>query len=339
MMSQSLVVQAVIPSLGVPGGEIEIQCRGFRPGLPDSSQVVLGNIRAEIVSASEERINIRLPESTQALGIVLKAGGSTSPVFPFSLAQRLAGGLQPVCNPVVVPDGSIITTISGRRGQQVAQPLVKVTRRGEKIPYTCEIMNPTGLALDKNAQLYISSRNDGVVYRYTEYEQLDVFVEDVGIACGIAFDSDGFLYVGDRNGKIYRVDEQGNKEEFVTLEPSISAYHLAVDSFNRLYVTGPTLSLRDSLFRISTEGKVQVLLEGLARPQGLAFLPGGDLLLSTAYQGQKGIFRYSPETGTLAHYIAAPILVGLAVSGDDLFLADNSSVFWTKPEGAFKSIS
>ena len=112
-----------------------------------------------------------------------------------------------------------------------------------------------------------------------------------------------------------------------------------MDSLNRLYVTGPTLSLRDSLYRISAEGKVQVLLEGLARPQGMAFLPGGDLLLAAAYQGKKGIFRYSADTGMLTHYIAAPILVGLAVSGEDIFLADNTSIFWTKPEGAFKSIS
>jgi sugar lactone lactonase YvrE len=339
MMLEPLIVRTVTPPLGVPGGEIEIRCRGFRPDLPYSSQVLLGNVRAEIISASEERINIRLPESPQALGVALKTGDYTSPVFPFSLAQRLADGLQPVCNPVITSDGAVITTISGRRGQQVAQPLIKVTRRGEKIPYPCEIMNPTGLALDKNGQLYVSSRNDGVVYRYTEFEQLDVVVEDAGVACGIAFDSEGFLYVGDRNGKIYRVDEQGNKEDFATLEPSISAYHLAVDSRNRIYVTGPTLSLRDPLYRISTEGKVQVLLEGLARPQGMAFLPGGDLLLAAAYQGKKGIFRYSPETGMMVRYIAAPILVGLAVSGEDIFLADNSSIFWTKPEGAFKSIS
>jgi hypothetical protein len=339
MMPQILVVQAVTPSLGVPGGEVEIRCRGFRPDLPHSSQVLLGHIRAEIVAASEERINIRLPESPHALGITLKTEENTSPVFPFSLAQRLAGGLQPVCNPIIAPDGSIITTISGRRGQRVAQPLIKVTRRGEKIPYPCEIMNPTGLAFDKRGQLYISSRNDGVVYRYTEFEQLDVVAEDVGVAGGIVFDSNGFLYVGDRNGKIYRVDEQGNKEEFAALEPSVSAYHLAFDSSDRLYVTGPTLALRDSLFRISTKGKVQVLLGGLARPQGMAFLPGGDLLLAAAYQGRKGIFRYSPETGTLTHYIAGPILAGLAVSGEDIFLADGTSIFWTKPEGAFKSIS
>jgi hypothetical protein len=339
MMPQTLIIQAAMPSLGIPGGEIEIRCKGFRPDLPYSSEVLLGNVRAEIISASEERINIRLPECPQALGIALNTVDGTSPVFAFSLAQRLAGGLHPVSNPVVAPDGSVITTISGRRGQQVSQPLIKVTRRGEKIPYSCEIMNPTGLAFDRNGQLFISSRNDGVVYRYTEFEQLDVVVEDVGVACGIAFDSEGFLYVGDRNGKIYRVDEQNNKEEFAALEPSISAYHLAIDSQNRIYVTGPTLSLRDPLYRISPEGKVQVLLEGLARPQGMAFLPGGDLLLAAAYQGKKGIFRYSPESGTMVHYIAGPILVGLAVSGEDIFLADNSSIFWTKPEGAFNSIS
>jgi hypothetical protein len=339
MISASIVVQTVTPSLGVPGGEIEIRCRGFRPDLPYSAQVLLGNVRAEIISASEELINIRLPDSPQALGITLKTSENTSAVFPFSPARRLAGGLQPVCNPVVASDGSIITTISGRRGQRVAQPLIRVTRLGETIPYSCEVMNPTGLALDKNGQLYISSRNDGVVYRYTEFEQLDIVAEDVGVACGIVFDSEGFLYVGDRSGKIYRIDENGNKKEFAALEPSISAYHLAVDSLNRLYVTGPTLSLRDSLYRISAEGKVQVLLQGLARPQGMAFLPGGDLLLAAAYQGKKGIFRYSADTGMLTHYIAAPILVGLAVSGEDIFLADNTSIFWTKPEGAFKSIS
>jgi hypothetical protein len=339
MTSQPPIVQAVVPPLGVPGGEVEIRCRGFRPDLPYSSKIILGDVSAEIISASQERINIRLPESSQALGIAIKVGESVSSVFPFSLAKRLAAELHPVCNPVVAPDGSVITTISGRRGQQVPQPLIKVTRQSDKIPYPCEIMNPTGLAFDRSGQLYISSRNDGVVYRYTEFEHLDVFAEDVGVACGIAFDSEGILYVGDRNGKIYRIDELGNKEEFAVLEPSISAYHLAIDLRNRIYVTGPTLSLRDPLYRISNDGKVEVLFECLARPQGMAFLPGGDLLLAAAYRGKKGIFRYSPESGAITHYIAAPILVGLAVSGEDIFLADNSSIYWAKSEGVFNSIS
>ena len=92
-------------------------------------------------------------------------------MFPFSLAAQLSTDLHPVTNPVISPDGSIITTISGSRGQQVAQPLIRITPRGDKIPYNCEIMNPTGLAFSKDGQLYISSRNDGTVLRYTDFEQ------------------------------------------------------------------------------------------------------------------------------------------------------------------------
>lgn len=339
MISQDIAVAAVNPSMGVPGGELTILCRGFRPDLPFSSRVLFGETEANIVSASEERVVVRLPEEPRSLGITLKLGTKASEVFPFALAVRLAGGLHPVANPVIAPDGSLITTISGSRGQQVSQPIVRVTRSGEKIPLACEIMNPTGLALDSDGRLYVSSRNDGTVFRYTDSEDLEVVAEDLGVACGIVFDSKGYLYVGDRSGKVFRIDPSGNKEEFALLEPSISAYHLAMDSQDRLYVTGPTFSMRDSLYRISVEGKAEVLLQGLARPQGVAIVPGGELLIATAYEGKRGIFKFNPSTRDMVHYITGPILVGIAISGEDLFLADNSSLYWIRPRGGAARLS
>ncbi len=300
--------------------------------------VVLGTAQADIVTASEEMIVSRLPDSPDALGISLQVDGQASPVFPFILATQLATGLHPVTSPVIAPDGGIITTISGSRGQQVPQPLVKITRTGEKIPFSCEVMNPTGLAFGPDDQLYISSRHDGSVLRYTDYEDLEVFADDLGVACGIAFDSKGFLYVGDRAGKIYRVDHSGAKEEYASLEPSVSAYHLAIDSSDSLFVTGPTLSMRDMLYRIPARGKVEILLRGLARPQGMVFLSGGELLLATSYGGKKGVFKYSPSTGELVHFIAAPTLVGLAVMGDEIILADSSTIFRIKPDSSSSQV-
>ena len=300
-----LSISSVTPPSGVPGGEIVIACRGFKPDV--TSKVLVGEVEALIMSASDNRIIARLPESPQSLGLALKVGRTLSAVFPFSLAAKLATNLHPVANPVIGPGGTVVTTISGGRGQQIPQPLIRVTKRGDKIPYNCEIMNPTGLAFSKDGQLYISSRNDGTVLRYTNFEHLEVVAEDLGIPCGIAFDSKGLLYVGDRTGKIHRIDANGGKDEFAILEPSISAYHLAIDNEDRLYVTGPTLSMRDSLFRFSREGKPETLFSGLARPQGMAFLPNCDLLISAGYEGKKGIFRYSPNDHSLSHYIAAPI--------------------------------
>ena len=323
--SQNLLILGVKPGSGVPGGILEISCRGFKPDL--HSRVLLGEVEAPIVTASENRIVAVLPESPKSLGIALKIGQQVSDVFPFGLASRICTDLHPVANPVIAPDGSIITTVSGGRGQQVGQPLIRITKRGDRIPFHCEIMNPTGLAFSSDGQLYISSRHDGTVLRYTDYERLEVVAEDLGIPCGIAFDSRKRLYIGDRTGKIYRIDASGRKEEFAHLEPSISAYHLAMDSKDRLYVTGPTFAMRDSLTRFSKKGRAERVLDGLARPQGMAFLPDGDLLISAGYKGKKGIFRYSPADGSIHHYITAPILVGLAVSDQDIYLATNSSLY------------
>ncbi len=331
MHPEDLVIIDVLPRVGVPGGEVAIDCRGFEPGLPFDSKVVFGNTAGEIVSASEERIVARVPEDSGDTGVFLIAGSRSSPAFPFTPAVRLAAGLHPVTNPVVASDGSVITTISGSRGQEVSQPLVRITREGDKVPFSCDIMNPTGLAFGPDGQLYVSSRNDGVVYRYTDFENLDVVSEDLGVACGIAFDSQGRLYVGDRTGRVFRVDPGGaKKEEFARLEPSVSAYHLAVDRDDAVYVTGPTFALRDCIYRIAPDGSREAVFRGLARPQGMAFLPDGDLLIASCYQGKKGLFRFSPTSGRMDHLIAAPTLVGVAVSGRDVFLTDNQSLLWIR---------
>jgi len=324
--------------MGVPGGEITIHCRGFRPGLPSVAGVLWGNEPVKIVSASEDRVIARLPDSPQALGLALSVNGEQSPVFPFAIAQELASGLHPVGNPAVSSQGDIITTISGTRGQQISQPLIRVTKAGERKAFPCEIMNPTGLAFGPDDQLYVSSRSEGVIFRYADFETLEVVAEDLGVCCGIIFDPEGVLYAGDRNGKIFRIDPSGECLEFASLEPSVSAYHLAMDEEGNLYVTGPTLAMRDSLYRISPDGQVGVVRTGFARPQGLAMGPDGSLWVAAAFEGQKGVFRIDLATKKLEHSLAAPTLVGLAFDGEDMFLADNSSIFWLKSTGGSRSI-
>jgi sugar lactone lactonase YvrE len=330
MKSHEIMIEAVTPAVGLPGGEVSISCRGFQPGLPVSAKVLFGKVEASIISASAERVVIRLPENSQALGIELRVDGKVSPTFPFMLGTRLAAELHPVANPVIASDGAIITTVSGSRGQQIPQSLIRISRAGQVTPYPCEILNPTGLAFSPEGQLYITSRAEGSVLRYTNYEHLELVAEDLGIPCGIVFDPEGRLYVGDRTGKIHRIAATGKRDEFASLPPSISAYHLAMDGEGYLYVTGPTLAMRDPVYRISRKGEVGVFLERFARPQGLAFSPNGDLLLAASYGGRKGIFRYSFRSKELAHHVAGPMLVGLALNAEDIFLVDGSSLFWIR---------
>ena len=320
-----LKITGVSTQTGVPGGELSIQCQNFVPGL--ESKVLLGDAEAFILSSSEDRVRVRLPENPYGIGLTLRVGNKVSPMFPFNLAVRLAAELHPVANPVIAPDGSIITTISGSRGQQVDQPLVRITRQGDKFPYPCEIMNPTGLAFSPDGNLHVTSRNDGTVLKYTNFDQLEIVAEDLGIPTGLAFDSKGNMFVGDRTGRIWKIDATGRKEEFIALESSISAYHLAIDGEDRIYVTGPTFAVRDCLYRISADGKKETLLKGLSRPQGLAFLPDGDLLIATGCRGRKGIFRYGVAEGLLQPFVAAPTLVGLAIADGTIYLVAGDALY------------
>lgn len=339
MKSEQPTIKAVTPQIAVPGGEITIDCMDFRPGLPPYARVVFGDTRAEIVSASAERIVVRVPDNANALGIAVCVGDRTSPVFPCTLASRLATDLHPVANPVIAADGTIITTISGSRGQQQSPSLVRVTREGEVTGFSCEIMNPTGLAFGPDGQLYISSRAEGTVLRYTDFEHLEVIAEDLGVPCGIVFDKEGSMYVGDRTGKIYRIDAAGKRTEFASLPASVAAYHLAMDGEGNLYVAGPTLAMRDPIYRIGRGGKVEVLLQGFARPQGLAFSPEGDLWVAAAYAGKKGVLRYSSRSHELVHHIAGPMLVGLAMDTRDCFLVDSRSIYRIQPGSPSRKLS
>jgi sugar lactone lactonase YvrE len=287
-----------------------------------------------MVSASSDKVIVRIPESPASLGLRLQVGDVESEVFPFSVAARIAGDLHPVTSPAVAPDGSIVTTVSGSRGQEVAQPIVRITRNGERIPYSCEIMNPTGLAFGPDGQLYVSSRHEGVVYRFQDFEELESFADDLGIACGLAFDSKGNLFVGDRGGRVFRVDSAGAREEFARLEPSIAAYHLATDREDRLYVTAPSFSLRDRLYRVDQNGRVEVVWEGLARPQGMSVMADGGVLIAASYQGKKGLFRFDPDRKTLTLLVSGPMLVGAAAHGDALIMADGTSLYRLVTDGA-----
>jgi hypothetical protein len=114
---------------------------------------------------------------------------------------------------------------------------------------------------------------------------------------------------------------------FATLEPSISAYHLAFGPEGHLYVTGPTTSSFDSIYRISRTGEVEKFFQGLGRPQGMAFDIDGNLYIAASQGGRKGIFRITPERRAEL-VVSGTGLVGLAfTSGPAAILVTTQSVY------------
>jgi hypothetical protein len=330
-MSNSEQILRIDPAAGIAGGEVTIECSGFEAGEPARCAVWFDREPAHIVALGSTRALALVPELKKSgpIEVVLESAGSRSVPGSFVAGRKVAEDLHPVANPAFdTDDGALFVTRSGSRGEHLPISLFRIDITGEVSEFSGDIINPTAIAFDQDGQMFVSSRMDGTVYRVNPFKEAVPFVRNLGIATGIAFDREGTLYVGDRSGTIYKVNGIGEEKAWVQLEPSVSAYHLTFGPDDSLYVTGPTVTSSDSVYRIDPVGEVTVFYKGLGRPQGLAFDENGYLYLAASLKGRRGIVRISPGGEDAELFVAGMNLVGLAFSsGGDMVVASNDSVY------------
>ena len=241
---------------------------------------------------------------------------------------QIADGLHPVANPAVDSMGAVYCTFSGARGQKTPVSVFKIDLNYAITPFLTEVMNATSLAFDRAGLLYVSSRQDGIVYQVTPSGNMSVYVEGMGIATGLAFDGDGNLYVGDRSGTIFKISPSRQIYVFATLEPSIAAYHLAFGPEGYLYVTGPTTSSFDAIHRISNTGEVDVFYRGLGRPQGMAFDAHDRLYVAASVAGRRGVVRINPQDRKAELFLSGPDIAGLAFTPSRSIVVTTSNALY-----------
>src|SRR5271156_5800381 len=288
-------IESVKPAAALPGGEIALLGSGFGARNHTRPQVQFGASEAIVMLASENRLIASVPEGATGGAVRVLMGSIESSPFPIALGTQIADNLHPVGNPAVDSSGNIYVTFSGQRGQKVPVSLYKVTSNHVVKPFITEMMNPTGMAIDSEGFLFVSSRQDGAIHRVSPDGRAMQWIEGMGIATGLAFDKAGNLYVGDRSGTIFKIGPEREIFVFATLEPSMAAYHLAFSPADELYVTGPTTSSYDRVYRINPAGEVSTFFRGLGRPQGLAFDRSGNLYVAASLGGQRGIVRLTPD--------------------------------------------
>jgi hypothetical protein len=320
-------IDRIAPAAAIPGGEIVIYGTGFASRTGARPQVHFGEADASLMLATDNRVIARVPDSANG-GIVsvTNANGQSQP-HPISVGMQIADNLHPVGNPAVDANGNIYVTFSGPRGQRVPVSLYKITANYSIKPFVTSLINPSGLAVDRAGNLFVSCRNDGTIHRVTPDGRTEQWIEGMGIATGIAFDREENLYVGDRSGTIFKISPTREIFVFATLEPSVAAYHLAFSPTGELFVTGPTTSSFDRVFRINQKGEISTFFRGLGRPQGLAFDRKGNLYVTASYAGRRGIVRIAPD-GKAEQVLGGSGLVGLALlPGNRAILATSGALF------------
>lgn len=302
-------IARVSPVAAIAGGEFQIRGKGFMK--PDWPRVTIGDVAAPLTVGSDSLVIAKVPEGAASGELVITSGDRSSQTWACDIGIPIAESLHPVANPAVDSIGNIYSTFSGSRGQKVPVAIYKIDLNYSVKPFINDMMNPSGMAFDWDGMLYITSRFDGVVYQATPNGNISVYVEGMGVATGIAFDDERNMYVGDRSGTIFKISPERQIFVFATIEPSIAAYHLTFGPDRYLYVSGPTTSSFDSIYRVSHSGEVEVFYRGLGRPQGMAFDAEDRMYIAASLGGRRGVVRIGQDRKAEL-FLSGPGIVGLA---------------------------
>jgi len=319
-------IEAVHPGAALPGGEVRITGTSLRPPELRRPRVRFGEIEGSVLISSDEFLVARVPAGASSGPIVVSTNGHSSNPHQIKVAVPIAENLHPVTNPALDGEGNIYATFSGSRGQKVPVSIYKIDTNYSAKPFLADLMNATAIAFDRAGQMYVSSRHDGAVYRVAPNGTMSTYSEGMGIATGIAFDRAENLYVGDRSGTIFKIARDRQIFVFATLEPSVSAYHLAFGPHGDLFVTGPTTSSFDCVYKVNPQGEVSIFYRGLGRPQGLAFDVEGNMYVAASLSGKRGIVKITSQ-GKASLEVSGQGLVGLAFApGRAAVLATTNAV-------------
>jgi sugar lactone lactonase YvrE len=327
-------VAVVRPPWAIESGRITIEGSEFPIDQPHLPKVHVGGAAARVVFASPTRIGALVPPGLAGGPTPIRiddaqsetSGIDVGPVV--DIAAPFATGLHQVDNPVFDREGNLYVTYSGTRGQRVPVSIFRVRPNGTRETFCSGLVNPTSMALGPEGDLYVSSRFEGTVYRVMADGSISPFATDLGVPCGLAFDREGTLFVGDRSGTIFRVDRAGQATTHASVPLSVAAFHLAFGPDEALYVTAPTLSPYDSVFRIDRDGAVSIRYTGFGRPQGLAFDRRGDLFVVEALAGVSGLYRLPSGDGDPELMLSGPSLVGVAFgSNGTLVVCSNDTAY------------
>jgi len=320
-------IDDIVPAAALPGGEVELTGANLGPQRDGPPTVLAGGVEAHVTMCRPTRLAFQTPMAAYTGMVEVRNGKMASNHVPLRVARELNSGLHPVTSPAVSRSGMIYATISGPLGKATPVSVVRISPDGRGTPFVEGIMNATGLAFNPEGDLFVTSRAEGTVYRVDAAGEHTVYAEGMGVATGAAFDGDGNLYVGDRSGTIFKIHPDRKIFVHATLEPSVSAYHMAVNSAGTLFVTGPTISSNDAVWAIEPNGDTRVWYRGLGRPQGLAVARDGSVYVAACLGGRRGIVRIG-EDGNASLALAGNNLVGIAFSPlGTAVLATNQAVY------------
>jgi hypothetical protein len=198
--------------------------------------VFFGDRRAQVTRVSRTHISAIVPAGAMPEVQVSVAGSLSA---PYRVRSRRCSRKSSSPSPIRVrSDGSLYVTFSGSRGEKSR---CRSSRGAGRRAESARERNrePHRPRLGPDDCLYVSSRQEGSVYRIPRNREAEMIADELGIATGIAFDREGILYVGDRREPFSGSSRTASRARSAGSSLRSPRTTCAFDCEGNLFVTAP----------------------------------------------------------------------------------------------------
>ncbi len=312
-----MTIHKVVPNRGLPGGKIHIYCSDFDPWKLKKHSVKLGNIPSKVIGSSNFEIIAIIPENSFDLNEINIHYENEKISFPFKTSQLMLKSINSkrlyiIDNPAIDKDGNIITTmIAQKDGNSIKKSIVKINKKKKIETIIKSFTEITSLAVNKNNKILFSSREDGNLYIIDSKDNFKVFCINLGKPSGIVVDNDNTLYIGNIEGEIYKIDENGKKNLFVEVPPSYMSYHMAIDSERNIYLTVPNHIFESKLYKITSKGEIFELYRTFSLLKGITTDDEDNVFFIESKRGFSTVKKLSKNNNIFTEDLVGENLTGL----------------------------
>lgn len=144
-----------------------------------------------------------------------------------------------------------------------------------------------GPAFDRTGRLYVTDLAHGRIFRFSQSGNVDVFADYGGEPNGLKLHRDGRIFVADRREGILAFDPQTSTKNIILAGPGTGEAFFGPNDLHfstegDLYFTDQGDSAIEApygrVYRLTAAGKLELLMDGLAGPNGLALSPDEKIL-------------------------------------------------------------
>lgn len=184
------------------------------------------------------------------------------------------------------------------------------------------------------------------VYRWSESEGLDVFIEPSGNSNGIQADIDGNIILAQHQGTVSRLNSDGNLEVIADNYEGKrlnSPNDIAVHTNGDIYFTDPPFGVSDEdkeldfsgVYKLSPAGELTIVYDEFNLPNGLVFSPDEtQFYLNDSETGDILVFQVTPNGDMHSPELFANIGAMGSMGGADGMVTDlRGNLYTTGPNG------